>query len=77
MTANTLRRSKNDIILQQLEKGGFRARINAKCVECIYDPEAPGTWRHQAQACTSKGCPLFQVRPMPIKVLNEKHQTPL
>ncbi|AOY87830.1 hypothetical protein BKP64_06385 [Marinobacter salinus] len=71
MTANNLRRSKHEVIHQQLEKGGFRGPINAKCVECIYDPEAKGTWRQQVQACTSKGCPLFPVRPTPIKVISE------
>lgn len=71
MTNTTLRRSKQEIIHQQLEKGGFRGPINAKCVECIYDPETKGTWRHQVQACTSKECPLFPVRPKPINVIGE------
>jgi len=42
----------------------LRAAINAKCKECIYDPIAGrGTWRQQVEACTSRACPLFSVRP--------------
>lgn len=44
----------------------LRAAINAKCKECIYDPNSGGgTWRQQIGACTSPKCPLFEVRPMP------------
>ena len=42
----------------------LRGAINAKCRECIYDPQAPGTWRKQVQDCTSPGCPLYEVRPV-------------
>jgi hypothetical protein len=46
----------------------LREAINAKCKECIYDPKAEaGTWRQQVEACTSKTCPLFEVRPTSIK----------
>ena len=51
----------------------FRDAINAKCKECIYDPiGGSGTWRAQTEACTSRDCPLFPVRPVSIKV--KKHQ---
>ena len=43
---------------------GFRARINAKCKECIHDSTQEGTWRKQVENCTSYNCPLFQVRPL-------------
>lgn len=44
----------------------MRQAINAKCRECIYDPTSGGgTWRERVAACTSHGCPLFAVRPMP------------
>lgn len=44
----------------------LRQAINAKCRECIYDPiGGAGHWRQQVAACTSHGCPLFAVRPMP------------
>lgn len=43
----------------------FRAAIDAKCKECIYDPIAgKGTWRQQVEACTSRSCPLYPVRPV-------------
>ena len=46
-------------------KVGLRGKIDAKCVECIYDPLDTGTWREQVARCTSKCCPLLPVRPMP------------
>lgn len=45
----------------------LREAINAKCKECIYDPQrGNGTWRQQVKACTCNLCPLFAVRPLPI-----------
>lgn len=52
------------VIAREASKAGLRGKINAKCCECIYDPYSTGTWREQVQACTSKDCPLFSVRPM-------------
>jgi hypothetical protein len=46
-----------------IKKGGLRARIDAKCCECIYDPHSGGTWRKQVENCTSRACPLYEVRP--------------
>lgn len=43
----------------------LRAAINAKCRECIYDTEAPGTWREQVAQCSCPRCPLWPVRPAP------------
>ncbi len=43
----------------------LRARINAMCKDCIYDPHGgTGTWRQQVEACTSPACPLYPVRPI-------------
>lgn len=43
----------------------LRGAINAKCKECIYDPMGgAGTWREQVEACTSRTCPLYPVRPV-------------
>jgi hypothetical protein len=43
-----------------VRRGGLRARIDAKCCECIYDPSQAGTWRKQVENCTSwrsgRGC---------------------
>ena len=43
----------------------LRRAINAKCVDCIHDPlSGLGNWRQQVEACTSKACPLWPVRPV-------------
>lgn len=48
----------------------LRAAINAKCKECIYDPMGGGgNWRQQVEACTSRSCPLFPVRPTSRKTV--------
>lgn len=51
------------VINREASKAGLRGKINAKCCECIYDPYEAGTWRSQVEKCTSKDCPLYQVRP--------------
>jgi hypothetical protein len=46
----------------------FRAAVNAKCRDCIYDPLAKmGAWREQVEACTATGCPLHSFRPLSFK----------
>jgi len=45
--------------------------IDAKCKECIYDPEEDGTWRQQVKACAINTCALHPYRPMPYKVRNQ------
>lgn len=48
------------------QRHGLRKSVNLKCKQCIHDPySGNGTWRQQVQACTSKTCPLYPVRPMP------------
>jgi hypothetical protein len=59
----------------------LRAAINAKCKECIYDPiSGRGTWRQQVEACTSRTCPLFPVRPKSVangsEIENEADSAP-
>jgi hypothetical protein len=44
--------------------------IEAKCKDCTYDQEAPGTWREQVEACTVQKCPLWSVRPMTVATIN-------
>jgi hypothetical protein len=51
------------LIQREAKKGGFRGKINAKCIECIYDPLSIGNWRKQVEKCTSLTCPLYSVRP--------------
>ena len=55
---------REELIAREAAKPGFRGKVNAKCIECIYDPyKGRGTWRQQAEACTAGDCPLFSVRP--------------
>lgn len=42
----------------------LRKAINAKCRDCIYDPQGVGNWRQQVTGCSSPACPLFLVRPL-------------
>jgi hypothetical protein len=51
------------LIDKHVSKAGFRGKIDAKCIECIYDPYQPGTWRKQVEDCTALYCPLFSIRP--------------
>jgi hypothetical protein len=53
-----------DLIERESCKPGLRGKINAKCIECIFDAEGGGgSWRQQVQDCTAPACPLYQVRP--------------
>lgn len=45
----------------------FREAINQKCKECCYDPLDQGTWRAQVERCPAWHCPLYKLRPIPIK----------
>jgi len=45
-------------------KVSLRKRINEFCKGCIYDKNAQGAWREQVTACTSRDCPLYDVRPV-------------
>lgn len=60
------RKVHQDAITRQMSKTGLRGRLNAKCIECIYDPAGPGSWRQQVAACSSPQCPLYDVRPQPL-----------
>ncbi|MCG8608923.1 MAG: hypothetical protein MI864_00165 [Pseudomonadales bacterium] len=50
------------LIESRLKKPGLRCRVDAKCIECIYDPAQRGTWVAQIRNCTSISCPLYDVR---------------
>ena len=54
---------KEELIYREKNKSGFKGKVNAKCIECIYDPYSEGTWIGQITACTSYSCPLYKVRP--------------
>ena len=56
---------KQGLIDRLCSRPGKTGRVNAKCVECIYDPQGgSGTWRQQVEACTATTCPLWPVRPI-------------
>ncbi len=57
---------RDELIAREAGKAGLRGKINAKCIECIYDPcpGGGGNWRQQIQACTDTACPLYDVRPV-------------
>jgi len=67
MSNKKLTNQYEETIRRLLKKGKLRGRIDAKCVECIYDPYQEGTWRLQVEKCTSPACPLFPVRPLTMK----------
>jgi hypothetical protein len=61
---NEADKRRHDVITRQAGKPGLRGKVNAKCVECIFDPiGGGGNWRQQVEACTSVTCPLFLIRP--------------
>jgi hypothetical protein len=48
-----------------IKRPSMRKAINDKCKECIYDAvSGTGTWRQQVEACTSRSCSLYAVRPL-------------
>ena len=47
-------------------KAGLRGKIDAKCIECVFDNTQAGSWRKQVENCTSLACPLYPVRPKTI-----------
>lgn len=41
--------------------------IDAKCRDCVYDSEEPGTWVEQIEACQISDCPLWEIRKVSVK----------
>jgi hypothetical protein len=63
---------KEHLIARESDKPGMRGKVNAKCIECIYDDiGGGGSWRKQVENCTSTGCPLYQIRPVRLGSDNE------
>ena len=48
-----------------------KAAIEQHCRDCIFDPNASGTWREQVRNCTSINCSLRPFRPTPYKTTPE------
>ena len=65
MNTSTDKDYQQELIDRLSSKPGLRGKIDAKCVECIFDPYDDGTWRQQVARCTSYTCPLRPVRPQP------------
>jgi hypothetical protein len=66
--APTINQDSRGIATQQRNsttRPSLRLAINEQCAYCIYDSNAPGTRLQQIEACTSKSCPLYNVRPRP------------
>lgn len=59
---------KEKLIAREASKPGLRGALNAKCIECLYDPYQEGTWREQVEKCTCYSCPLYPKRPVPEKM---------
>lgn len=58
---------RQQLIKRECSKPGMRGRVNAKCIECIYDDVGGnGSWRQQVEACTSESCPLYAIRPKSV-----------
>ncbi|WP_415903186.1 hypothetical protein ACMXYR_05200 [Neptuniibacter sp. QD29_5] len=53
----------------------LRQPINNMCKACIYDENSSGTWKQQVTDCTSKSCPLFNVRPTTKTIPTKQEQT--
>ena len=47
----------------------LRKAVNAKCLECTYDPSDVGTAAQQIAVCIDSDCPLHSVRPITTKRL--------
>ncbi len=65
---------KREELIKNMTKRGLKSRkyaIWAKCVECIYDPQQPGTWRKQAEMCQCTTCPIYAHRPTPLERNND------
>lgn len=44
----------------------LRKAVDEHCKSCIYDKNAPGTWRQQVSNCAISACSLWQHRPRPV-----------
>lgn len=54
--------NKQELVDLHAKKPGYRGKLDAKCIDCIYDPLDVGTWRKQVACCTVYRCPLHPVR---------------
>ncbi len=51
----------------------WRKAIIEMCKGCIFDPYTPGTWRVQIEDCSSRNCPLYDLRPVSRATTNKRN----
>lgn len=54
---------KQNLSGKHARKTGLRGKINANCIDCVYDPTDIGSWRKQVENCCGYSCSLYSVRP--------------
>ena len=59
------RKNKDQIISRLLLKPGIRPRVDAHCVQCIYDEQAVGSYKQQVWGCLVSQCIFYPVRLRP------------
>ena len=59
------RKDIDQIISRLLLKPGIRPRIDAHCVQCIYDEQATGSYKQQVWGCLVNQCVFHPVRLRP------------
>ena len=50
---------KDEEIRKRSSSAGLIGSVQAKCTECLYDPEQPGTLNAQIAGCGCDECPLY------------------
>ena len=55
---------KQELLNRQSSKVGLRGKINANCIDCVYDSTQQGSWRKQVENCCGYSCQLYAVRPI-------------
>jgi len=58
---------KQKLLEKQSSKAGLRGKINANCIDCVYDPLEQGSWRNQVENCSGFSCQLYTIRPTTSK----------
>lgn len=63
---------KEQLVDKYTSKPGFKSKIIAMCIQCIYDQGCGGgNYLQQIEACTVKNCALYSVRPKSKSRKNE------
>jgi len=57
---------RDTLIRIHIKKSGLRGKVYVICIDWINHLYEPGIWLKQVENCTSRCCPLYTVRPLPI-----------